>query len=245
MNSQRLYIVTGSSSGLGLEICKHLIKLNYKVLGISRSEGKINDSNYFHKIHDFKNKINIEDILNLKLNFKIEIYLILNAAQRFDSEYNENNIFDLFLKSFDINFYNQIDFINKINKEINFKKIFFISSFSIFTSGNETKDIGYYLAKDNLYKMTLLINKHYKINSTCVMIGAMETKLLNEKPSTVASIPIIGKFLEKKLSLSSQDVAKKIIKNSDNNKDVILIPYIPIFLLKFLIKIIEIIRFKK
>ena len=245
MNSQRLYIVTGSSSGLGLEICKCLIKSNYKVLGISRSEGKINDSNYFHKIHDFKNKLNIEDILNLKLNFKIEVYLILNAAQRFDSDYNENNIFDLFLKSFDINFYNQIDFVNKISKEISFKKLFFISSFSIFTSGNKAKDIGYYSAKDNFYKMTLLLNMHYKIKSSCIIIGAMKTNLLIKKPSTVASIPIIGRFLEKKLSLSPQDIAKKIIKNLDNNKDIILIPYIPIFLLKFLIKTIEIISFKK
>ena len=245
MNSQRLYIVTGSSSGLGLEICKQLIKSNYKVLGISRSEGQINDSNYFHKIHDFKNKLNIEDILNLKLNLKVEIYLILNAAQRFDSDYNENNIFDLFLKSFDINFYNQIDFVNKISKEISFKKLFFISSFSILTSGKEAKDIGYYLAKDNFYKMTLLLNKHYKLKATCVMIGAMKTKLLDENPSTVASIPIIGRFLEKKLSLNSQDIAKKIIKNLDNNKNIILIPYIPIFLLKFLIKMIEIISLKK
>ena len=50
MNSQRLCIVTGSSKGLGLEICKQLVKLDYTVLGISRSESKINNDKYFHLI---------------------------------------------------------------------------------------------------------------------------------------------------------------------------------------------------
>ena len=67
MNSQRLCIVTGSSKGLGLEICKQLVKLEYTVLGISRSESKINNEKYFHLSHDFKNKINIDEVLKMKI----------------------------------------------------------------------------------------------------------------------------------------------------------------------------------
>jgi short-subunit dehydrogenase len=243
MNSQRLYIVTGSSSGLGLEMCKQLIESGCTVLGISRSKSKIDNTKYFHLIHDFKSKININEVTHLKINFETKIYVILNAAQRYDNEYDINNFFKTFLASFDVNFYNQIDFIKKISQEKKIEKLFFISSYAIFTSGN--RDIGYYLAKDNYYKITLLLEKHYRINCKSIIVGAMKTRMLSEKPSVVSKLPFIGKYLEKKLSISTNDVAKKIIENFENKKNIILIPNIPIFLVKIIVKIVEIISIKK
>ena len=35
-----LVLVTGSSKGLGLAICKRLLKSNYKVVGIARTKSK-------------------------------------------------------------------------------------------------------------------------------------------------------------------------------------------------------------
>ena len=77
------------------------------------------------------------------------------------------------------------------------------------------------------------------------MIGAMKTRLLYEKPSIISNLPIIGKYLEKKLSISVNIVAKKIIENFENSNDVILIPNIPVFLIKLIVKIIEIVGIKK
>ena len=243
MNSQRLCIVTGSSKGLGLEICKQLIKSEYTVLGISRSKSKINNDKYFHLSHDFKNKINIDEILKMKINFKMKTYVILNAAERYDDKYDSNNFFKTFLTSFNVNFYNQIDFVNKLSQKENIEKLFCVSTYAIFTSGN--RDIGYYLAKDNYYKMTLLLKKFYRIKCKSIIIGAMKTRMLNEKPSTISKLPIIGNFLENKLSINVNDASKKIIENFENDRDTILIPNIPIFLVKLLVKIIETISIKK
>ena len=243
MNSQRLCIVTGSSKGLGLEICKQLIKSEYTVLGISRSKSEISNDKYFHLSHDFKNKINIDEILKMKINFKMKTYVILNAAERYDDKYDSNNFFKTFLTSFNVNFYNQIDFVNKLSQKENIEKLFCVSTYAIFTSGN--RDIGYYLAKDNYYKMTLLLKKFYRIKCKSIIIGAMKTRMLTEKPSTISKLPIIGIFLENKLSISVNDASKKIIENFENDRDTILIPNIPIFLVKLLVKIIETISIKK
>ena len=243
MNSQRLCIVTGSSKGLGLEICKQLVKLEYTVLGISRSESKIDNDKYFHLNHDFKNKINIDEVLKMKINFKMKTYLILNAAERYDDKYDSNNFFKTFLTSFNVNFYNQIDFANELSQKENIEKLFCVSSYAIFTSGN--RDIGYYLAKDNYYKMTLLLKKFHRIKCKSIIIGAMKTRMLSEKPSTISKLPIIGKFLESKLSISVNEASKKIIENFENDRNTILIPNIPIFLVKLIVKVIEIISFKK
>ena len=243
MNSQRLCIVTGSSKGLGLEICKQLIKSEYTVLGISRSKSKINNDKYFHLSHDFKNKINIDEILKMKINFKMKTYVILNAAERYDDKYDSNNFFKTFLTSFNVNFYNQIDFVNELSQKENIEKLFYVSSYTIFTSGN--RDVGYYLAKNNYYTMTLLLKKFHRIKCKSIIIGAMKTRMLNEKPSTISKLPIIGNFLENKLSINVNDASKKIIENFENDRDTILIPNIPIFLVKLLVKIIETISIKK
>tara|TARA_B100001971_G_C17993565_1_gene433592 strand:- start:470 stop:691 length:222 start_codon:yes stop_codon:yes gene_type:complete len=73
----------------------------------------------------------------------------------------------------------------------------------------------------------------------------MKTRMLNEKPSTISKLPIIGNFLENKLSINVNDASKKIIENFENDRDTILIPNIPIFLVKLLVKIIETISIKK
>jgi hypothetical protein len=244
MISQRLYIVTGSSKGLGLEICKNLIRTNSIVLGISKSESKICDANYHHLIHDFKNKININDITKLELHSKMEICIILNAAHRYDEEYNSNNFFNMFLTSFNVNFYNQFDFVNNLNQVKKIEKLLLISSYSIFTLGNKVRDIGYFLGKDNYRKIASMLKMHYKINCKCIIIGTMKTQL-HEEPSTLSNFPFIGKYLEKKLSLTSNDVAINIIENLESKKNIILIPNIPIFLIKLIVWIIEIIGVKK
>ena len=245
MVSQRLYIVTGSTNGLGLEICKNLIKTDCIVLGISKSESKINNIKYHHLIHDFKNKINIQDFLKMKLDLQYEIYVILNATRRYDDEYNLKNYFDIFLTSFNVNFYNQIDFINKLSHNKKIQKILFISSYCIFTSGNQVRDIAYYLSKENYYKIILLIKKHHNINCQCIIIGSMKTKQLSQNPSTISKLPIIGKYLEKKLSISPNIAAKKVIKKLESQKNIILMPNIPIFITKFIVKIVELININK
>lgn len=74
-------IVTGASSGIGLEISKRLLKLNYRVYGISRdfSKVKFDDSNFVKvncditKIEELTEKVK-------QINKTEEIYILVNNA---------------------------------------------------------------------------------------------------------------------------------------------------------------------
>jgi 3-oxoacyl-[acyl-carrier protein] reductase len=82
-----LVIVTGSSKGLGLEICKNLLENNYKVIGISRTitdEFKLLQDTYLeqlvYKQFDF---INTKEIHNLVKSITKEygnIYALINNS---------------------------------------------------------------------------------------------------------------------------------------------------------------------
>ena len=72
-------IVTGTSSGIGKSIAMMLLDEGYKVIGLSRSEGAIKDSNFTHIAVDLTNKQELE---NLKSIFSsiTSIDLLINAA---------------------------------------------------------------------------------------------------------------------------------------------------------------------
>jgi benzil reductase ((S)-benzoin forming) len=89
----RAFIVTGTSRGLGFEICKQLIKPNHQIFSIARNNNDFllelatqNDCNMHFVNYDLQYTEGISDliqgILNLVLNTELKsITLINNAAQ--------------------------------------------------------------------------------------------------------------------------------------------------------------------
>lgn len=82
-----LVIVTGSSKGLGLAICKRLLKENYKVVGISRSVTneftklqEQNSKNLFLEIYDFANTEDIQPLVRKITKSYGPIYGLINNA---------------------------------------------------------------------------------------------------------------------------------------------------------------------
>jgi 3-oxoacyl-[acyl-carrier protein] reductase len=61
---QKSYLVTGSSSGIGLCICNNFLENRSKVLGISRRRGEIFNDNFKHISADLSNPISVSDIQN-------------------------------------------------------------------------------------------------------------------------------------------------------------------------------------
>ena len=57
MNEKRLYIITGTTNGLGYNLACRLVK-SYKVIGISKTKSIIHDKNYFHIFHNFSHSLN-------------------------------------------------------------------------------------------------------------------------------------------------------------------------------------------
>lgn len=82
-----LVVVTGSSKGLGLAICKRLLKEKYQVVGISRSlteEFKKlqeeNQENLFLEIYDFSNTTDIQQLVRKITKSYGKIYGLVNNA---------------------------------------------------------------------------------------------------------------------------------------------------------------------
>lgn len=74
-------LVTGASSGIGLEISKILIELGFKVYGFGRNfnENKIKDENFIPVICDLMNIDNLTNIIK-DIKSKEDIYVLINNA---------------------------------------------------------------------------------------------------------------------------------------------------------------------
>jgi benzil reductase ((S)-benzoin forming) len=117
---KKLFIITGTSKGLGFELATFALKLNHQVLGISR-ESKIRHPLYAHLKLDLKNAKNlnkkIEDYLKNNFNKKFsEVILINNAAMvepiNFAGKISEDNL----KEHFQLNFFSPVAIINSVKK---------------------------------------------------------------------------------------------------------------------------------
>lgn len=74
-------IVTGASSGIGFEISKRLLKMDYKVYGFGRDFSKVNffNSNFIEKVCDITD-INVLVKIIEKIKKENQVYLLVNNA---------------------------------------------------------------------------------------------------------------------------------------------------------------------
>ncbi len=72
-------VVTGSSSGIGLEIAKRFLKEGYEVIGIDKNDQVIADSKYTHIKKDLRDFNEIDDLGDFEI-------LINNAGVQDDNE---------------------------------------------------------------------------------------------------------------------------------------------------------------
>ena len=82
-----LVLVTGSSKGLGLAICKRLLKSNYKVVGIARTKSKefeelqkVYEEQLYYKEYDFNNLKDIQILVREITKEYGNIYGLINNA---------------------------------------------------------------------------------------------------------------------------------------------------------------------
>ena len=125
-------IITGTSSGIGLQLVKRLLKNNNKIWGCSRTKNKISEKNYFHKKVDLSDSKQIEKWISQiekETNKKIDIF-ISNAAI-FKRQLNPLDSFNSILQTVSINLIAPMLLTNMISKSMIQKKkglILFFSS---------------------------------------------------------------------------------------------------------------------
>ncbi len=77
---QRFAIVTGSSSGLGLEVAKFLLSNGYTVFGGSRSGTDIENENFYDVELDISSEESVEEFYETVREYTDKIHLVVNNA---------------------------------------------------------------------------------------------------------------------------------------------------------------------
>lgn len=77
---EKFALVTGSSSGLGLEITKFLIESGYTVFGGSRSGTEFEHDNFFDVELDIASEDSVEEFFETVREFTDQLHLIVNNA---------------------------------------------------------------------------------------------------------------------------------------------------------------------
>ena len=178
-------VVTGTSSGIGNEICIQAAKLNYKVISISRNieplEGINGIDSYSVDITDKKSIKNfIDDLRNRDL--KIDI-LINNAGQLSNELFGETS-YESFKQTFDVNVFglaeitrSLIPFINKSGHVIN------ISSIGGVNGSKKFPGLSVYSSsKAAVIALTEVLAEEYSEGPSfnVLALGAVQTKMLKE-----------------------------------------------------------------
>ena len=74
-------VVTGTSSGIGFEICTQAAKLNHKVISISRNKEPLKDISGIESYSiDITKKSSINRFINDLKNKEVEIDILINNA---------------------------------------------------------------------------------------------------------------------------------------------------------------------
>jgi len=221
-------IITGTSSGLGLELAKKFLSEGNYVWGCSRSRSSISHKNYSHSIIDIEKVTQINKWVNKIKNEttnKVDL-LILNAAY-----YKRNlNFFESdqdIVKTISINLISSILIIKKIT-ELMLKKnkgmiVFFSSSAVV------VKDVGtssYSSSKAGLEVFAKILDKElkkFKIKTFIFRINYIKTKL--SKSLTRKKVKKLKKKFSTNRFKNVNQVYLKILelfKKKPNNKNILL-----------------------
>lgn len=228
----KIFIVSGVSSGIGKEIAKILIdRYNAKVYGIARNEEKIlNFKNQLNKPENFigyslfdvsneDNWINFSKVCKqIRPNGLINCAGILPKFSSFD----KSGVSTL-KQVMDVNFYSCVysceHIIPLLNKESKSFVVNVSSSASLVTFSGIS---GYSASKSALKSFSLCLSSEYsnKINVLCVCPGVTDTGIFSNQNITEKESKLI-----KKLCSSPQKVAKKIVKAMITGKKLKIIGY--------------------
>lgn len=222
-----IYIITGTSSGIGLELTNQLLKLGNTVYGIARRENGIEHENYHHVLLDLADTSKLEDILEKIVNETVEkatSFTLINNAGTIEpigmaGELNS----DLVAKSIAVNLTAPMiltnAFIKMLAEKAIPKKVIQISS----GAGRNAYEgwSSYCAGKAGLDRFTESVNleelnKENGVRLISIAPGIIDTNMQGTiRQSKESAFPLVDRFKDYKTTgkLSSPaDVASKLIQ---------------------------------
>tara|TARA_A100000164_G_scaffold377384_1_gene416428 strand:- start:691 stop:1362 length:672 start_codon:yes stop_codon:yes gene_type:complete len=178
-------LVTGTSSGIGQQICIQAANNNFRVLSVSRNIDPLKDINAIESfVLDITEKDSVDEFIsNLKIR-KIKIDILINNAGYLKSELFSETTYDSFKTTFDVNVFglaeitrSLIPIINKDGHVINISSIGGVNGSKKFPGLS-----AYSSSKAAVIALTEVLAEEYKNGPSfnVLALGAVQTKMLKK-----------------------------------------------------------------
>ena len=178
-------VVTGTSSGIGHQICIQAAKMNFHVISVSRNIEPLKDIVGIESFEiDITNKDSVDEfIANLKSR-KIKIDILINNAGYLVSELFGDTTYESFKKTFDVNVFGLAEITRSLIPIINSDgHVINISSIGGVNGSKKFPGLSAYSSsKAAVIALTeVLAEEHQNGPSFNVLaLGAVQTKMLKE-----------------------------------------------------------------
>lgn len=176
---KRFALITGTTKGLGREIAKHFLYLNWGVIGFARGESTINHADYTHIQVDIKDRKALKSAFD---SLDVSINLLVNNSSIFTMKSFEETDDDLIDDIIDTNLKGNI-FVTKYALEhmSSGSRIFFINSVA---GLEELENQSIYCAsKHGMTAFAGVLGNEFRkknIKVTSIHPGGINTTLWNE-----------------------------------------------------------------
>ena len=178
-------VVTGTSSGIGHQVCIQAAKMNFHVISVSRNIEPLKDIGGIESFAiDITNKDSVDEfIANLKSR-KIKIDILINNAGYLVSELFGDTTYESFKKTFDVNVFGLAEITRSLIPIINSDgHVINISSIGGVNGSKKFPGLSAYSSsKAAVIALTeVLAEEHQNGPSFNVLaLGAVQTKMLKE-----------------------------------------------------------------
>ena len=178
-------VVTGTSSGIGHQICIQAAKMNFNVISVSRNIEPLKDIGGIESFAiDITDKDSVDEfIANLKSR-KIKIDILINNAGYLVSELFGDTTYDSFKKTFDVNVFGLAEITRSLIPIINSDgHVINISSIGGVNGSKKFPGLSAYSSsKAAVIALTEVLAEEYQNGPSfnVLALGAVQTKMLRE-----------------------------------------------------------------
>jgi hypothetical protein len=174
----RTIIITGSSKGIGLELCKYYLEKGEIVVGCSRGQGQIQHANYRHFMLDVSDERAVVDMIReAKTEFN-KIDILINNAGIASMNHFLTTSFESVKKVFSTNFFGTFLFSREVGKVMMRQKFGRIVNYTTVASALRLEGEAIYAAsKSAIENLTQTLSKELApFNITVNAIGPTPVK---------------------------------------------------------------------